>query len=271
MDDQYIQRLQKTMEKDVHNQLKDVSKFLSDYATSLMSVGVQTSRIVRNTERIAEAYGCKCETTIFQKTVIMTLWDAGYEHSYSSVGRMKSLGLNFKMNAELSRLSWDIVDKTLPLSVAKVNYESIIQQPRESKWLVLILVSLANAAFCKLFQGDAWSMLVVFFATLFGFFLKQLLLERRWNELAVYIISAFVAAIFGCSAYVFHLGNTPEVALGTSVLYLIPGVPLINGIMDIIDSHVLAGISRLINAALLIICLAVGLSAAILLIGVQTL
>lgn len=259
------------LEKDIHDQLKEVSKFLSDYATSLMSVGVQSSRIIQNTGRIAEAYGCKCESTIFQKTIIMTIWDSDYEHSYSSVGIMKSFGLNFEMNAKLSRLSWDIIDGSLPLSVAKEKYENIISQPRESKWLVLILVSFANAAFCRLFGGDAWSMLVVFLATLGGFFLKQSLHEKHWNDLAVYVLSAFVAAIFGSSAYVWHLGNTPDIALGTSVLYLIPGVPLINGIMDIIDGHVVTGASRLMNAALLIICIATGLSVAILLIGIQTL
>lgn len=262
--------MEATVKKDIHCELKELSKFLSDYATSLMAVGVQTSRILRNTERIAGAYGCQCESTIFQKTIIMTIWDADKEHSYSSVSLMRPTGLNFKMNAELSSLSWDILDDSLTLSQAKTNYQAIISQPRESKWLVLALVPFANAAFCRMFQGDAWSMLVVFVATVCGFYLRQVLHHRKVNDFAVFILSAFVAATLGCSAYVWHLGNTPEIALGTSVLYLIPGVPLINGIMDIIDGHVLTGTSRLINAALLIICIAIGLSAAILLIGIQT-
>lgn len=62
-------------------------------------------------------------------------------------------------------------------------------------------------------------------------------------------------------------GTTPEIAMATSVLYLVPGVPLINGIIDIIEGHVLAGVSRLINALLLIVCLSLGLLCAMLLIG----
>ena len=62
-------------------------------------------------------------------------------------------------------------------------------------------------------------------------------------------------------------GTTPESAMATSVLYLVPGVPLINGIIDIIEGHVLAGVSRLINALLLIVCLSLGLLCAMLLIG----
>lgn len=49
---------------DIHQELKELSKFLSEYSTSLMAVGVQTSRIVRNTSRIAESFGFFCDMTI---------------------------------------------------------------------------------------------------------------------------------------------------------------------------------------------------------------
>ena len=44
------------------------------------------------------------------------------------------------------------------------------------------------------------------------------------------------------------------------MLYLIPGVPLINGVIDIVEGHVLNGIARLTSALMLIVCIAVGLS-----------
>ena len=59
---------------------------------------------------------------------------------------------------------------------------------------------------------------------------------------------------------------TAETAIATSVLYLVPGVPLINGVIDIVEGHILIGCSRLINALLLILCIAVGLSINLLLI-----
>lgn len=65
----------------------------------------------------------------------------------------------------------------------------------------------------------------------------------------------------------YNLGTTQDVALGTSVLYLIPGVPLINSILDILEGHVLVGFSRTINAVILIICIAIGLSITLLILG----
>lgn len=76
-------------------------------------------------------------------------------------------------------------------------------------------------------------------------------------------MSAFVASMVASVSL--PLGWTPNVALGTSVLYLIPGVPLINGFIDIVEGHTLTGTSRLIQAFLLIICIAAGLSVPLLL------
>ena len=101
---------------DIHQELKELSKFLSEYSTSLMAVGVQTSRIVRNTSRIAESFGFFCDMTIFQKTIIMTLRDADNSHSYSTVNKIKPMGLNFAINSALSTLSWEAYDEHLSLT-----------------------------------------------------------------------------------------------------------------------------------------------------------
>ncbi|MGL4293790.1 MAG: threonine/serine ThrE exporter family protein [Bacteroidales bacterium] len=256
---------------DLHTQLKELSRFLADYATSLMGVGVQTSRIVKNTSRIAEAFGLGVDITIFQKTVIMTVRDRENTHSYSTVNKIKPMALNFEINASLSALSWAAVDEGLSLDELRQRYQQIVDKPREKDYVVLLLVACANACFCRLFQGDLVSMGIVFVATLGGFYLRQQMMHRHWNHLAVFILSAFVASMIGSSGYLFGWGNTPEIALGTSVLYLIPGVPLINSMMDIIDGHVLAGVSRFINAMLLVICIAIGLSVTLLITHISAL
>ena len=58
--------------------LRDIDKeqlleFLLRYATTQTSVGVQTSRIVVNTTRIAHAYGYELTIMMFQRNIAMTL------------------------------------------------------------------------------------------------------------------------------------------------------------------------------------------------------
>lgn len=69
-----------------------------------------------------------------------------------------------------------------------------------------------------------------------------------------------------CASTSVIFDTTSEIALATSVLYLVPGVPLINGVIDIVEGHVLTGFARLTQAALLIVCIAIGLSFTLLLV-----
>lgn len=253
-------------------EIQELLNFLLEYATSLMGVGVQTSRVVRNTTRIAESYGYDIDMTIFQKSIVMTLTDKDDKlHPKTSVDRIKPLPLNFDMISTLSALSWFAYDYSPSLSNVKEKFHEIMSKPRMSRWLVLFLVACANASFCRLFSGDFQAMIVVFFATLAGFFIRQEMMNRHMNHLFVFVVSSLTASMIGGVAVRFDIGSTPEIALATSILYLIPGVPLINSVIDVIDGHVLTGFSRFINACLLIICIAIGLSITLLLLGVNTL
>ena len=73
-----------------------------------------------------------------------------------------------------------------------------------------------------------------------------------------------MASLCASSALIFNADA--DIAIATSVLFLIPGVPLINGVIDIVEGHILLGLSRIINALLLVICIAIGLSVTLLLV-----
>ena len=81
---------------------------------------------------------------------------------------------------------------------------------------------------------------------------------RKYNHYLIFVSSAFVASL--CASVSLIFDTTSEIALATSVLFLIPGVPLINGVIDIVEGYILTGFARLVNAVMLIICIAIGLS-----------
>ena len=123
----------------------------------------------------------------------------------------------------------------------------------------LFLVGFANASFCALFGGDWTARLIVFSATLIGFYVKQIMQKKKINHYLVFIVSAFIASMVASSALTLE-------TIATSVLYLVPGVPLLNGVIDIVEGHVLTGCTRLIQALLLVLCISVGLSCTLMLI-----
>ena len=125
-------------------------------------------------------------------------------------------------------------------------------------------MGLANASFCRLFGGDWTAIGIVFTATLVGYAVKQRMQAHGVNHFLIFIGAAFTASL--CASAALRFDCTAEIALATSPLFLVPGVPLINGVIDIVEGHILIGFSRLINALLLIICIAVGLAATLLMV-----
>ena len=244
--------------------------FLLRFATTQTSVGVQTSRIIINTTRIAHAYGFEPTIMTFQRNITMTLTPVlgDGRHSYRPLDAHPVSGmlqhrhgpLNFFYNAELSRLSWFAYDNHLTLDELEERFQRIIQTPPMNRWLMLYLISQANMAFCLLFGGDLMSGLFVFLGTFCGFLLRQELNRHHVYHYLTVVLSAVVASfIVGVGA---KLGyeEMPKIALSASVLYLIPGVPFINGMMDVLDGYVLNGISRLLTAVMIVVSITVGLS-----------
>lgn len=248
--------------------IEAVSDFLADFAISLLGSGTQTSRVLRNVDRLAESFGYKAETIILPRTIIMTLSSSADVSLYRTVVRKVSpMPLNFTLLSKLRILTWQVRRTKMPFEECKRRYEEILSMPALSGWPLVFIVSLGNAAFCQLF-GGFYSIPVVFIGTFFGFLAKNFLLSRRVNTLLTFMLSAFVSSfITGIMVEIFKFKT--DIALSTSVLFLIPGVPLINSVIDLIEGHVLAGISRLINAVSMIIALALGLGATILLLDIN--
>ncbi|KXB38202.1 hypothetical protein HMPREF1869_00099 [Bacteroidales bacterium KA00251] len=244
--------------KQNENDIKSVGDFLLSYATHMMGCGVHTSRVARCTTRIGESYGYTVTISMVQKSVLLRLYNPQRNTQYSAMEAIPPLPISFEHNARLSELSWDIVDNQLPLEEATKKYNKILKGPRTHPLFVLIFVGIANASFCRLFGGDLPAMGIVFWATIVGFICKQKLIEEHVNHYIAFIASAFVASLCASVSLIFDANI--EVALTTSVLYLVPGVPLINGVIDLVEGYVQTGLARLIEAFLLVGCIGSGFS-----------
>ena len=239
-------------------ELTQIADFVAEYATYLLGSGVHTSRVIRNSQRIGKSQGIVIQLSAFQKSIVMTAHDDSTGENITRVVGIPALPISFERNSDLSALSWEAVDEHLSLDEIRARYERLITKPSIDPIFVLLTVGLANASFCRLFGGDWTAMSIVFTSTLVGFAAKQRMQAHKVNHFIIFILSAFIASL--CASAALSFDCTAEICLATSPLFLVPGVPLINGIIDILDGHVLIGFSRIVNAMSLIVCIAVGLS-----------
>ena len=196
------------------------------------------------------------------KTMTLTVRDEETGDIITEIIDIPTLPIKFVLNSDLSALSWEIHDRKLSIDEAEKRYQEVLAgSNRQPFWQAWLLISMSNACFCALFDGDLYACLLVALDTAAGFYLRKFLIGRRLNH---YVAITLAAAIsIAIPALGIHLGcptETGSTALATSVLYLIPGVPLINGIIDIVEGHTLSGTSRLIHGALIILSIACGMA-----------
>ncbi len=250
--------------------LDELTLFLLEYAGALLAAGVHTARCVRSVNRIAEAYGYRAAMIVSQKNVSMSLVDCSEPLlRQTSVHRLRPIVFNFSRIGLLSALTWRAMDDRLPLEALRREFHLIMAMGTRPLWVVSLSVAAANAAFCRLFGGDAAAMALVFAGTLLGFLLRHGLARCRLNHYGSVAICAFVSGMVAALGTCCGWGSTPEIALATSVLYLVPGVQIINSLMDLINGYALNSYQRGIASLVTIICLAVALALTMLVVGVD--
>ena len=241
-------------------QIQELTNFLSEYTAKMLSIGTYTARIEHCVRRIADAYDYEASLMIFVRHFIISVMDPAdnsIRRTYVKTGAAAQI--SFDLISELSALSWEIYDEKIPLARARASFAEILASQKKSFAKTLVLLSAANAAFCELFGGDGGAMALVFVATAFGICARYLLSKLKINLKIQYIAVSFAVSFIVSLGARYGLSATPDVAVGSSILFLIPGVWLINSVFDILNENMLVGISRGLNTGLLIICIAIGL------------
>uniref|UniRef100_UPI003FEF3409 threonine/serine exporter family protein n=1 Tax=Alistipes shahii TaxID=328814 RepID=UPI003FEF3409 len=162
-------------------ELTEILDFIADYATYLLASGVHTSRVIRNSQRIGQSQGVDIQLSSFQKSTILTVRDDATGEAVTRVVKIPALPISFERNSDLSSLSWEAVDRRLPLDVIREKFRKLTAKPRMDPMFVLMVVGLANASFCKLFNGDWVAVGIVFTSTLAGFSARQQLTKAGVN------------------------------------------------------------------------------------------
>lgn len=239
--------------------IEQVCDFLCSYASTLLQNGAYTARIIKCTDRIGRNYGYEVHLSIFLQYITLNITDIhDYNNRRTQVIKNTHLGMNLSLISNLSALSWQIYDENISLEEAREHFSYICEQKHLPIALGALIIPLGNATFCKLFDGDFGALVCIFVGTLCGFFMRQYFKKIRLDNRAQMLFSAFIVSFVAYIGVWLGLSHTPDVAIGGSIIYLIPGALILNAFVDIIHEHTLMGINRLINMMVLLMCAAAG-------------
>ncbi len=145
-------------------------------------------------------------------------------------------------------------------------------RPRYSIVQTAAAIAVACGAFAFL-NGGAWpDVAACAIGGGIGQGLRSFLHRRRFNQYAVTALTALVASAIYCVASAvavragFGVGRS-SVGLISSVLFLVPGFPLVTALLDQLQHETAAAVSRLAYAMMFLLTAAVGLSVVIAVVG----
>lgn len=244
--------------------INELCKLLLDAGSMLMSSGANTARIRLNVMRIANAYGYNAELLVTHRALMLTLYDDEKDYFFSRLKRTSPHQANFRIVSGISRMSWSIVEENWSLEQSKEELNRLKSLPHYPRWIILLMVSLAGASFCRLAGGEYLDMLISAGATYAGLYIRQEAVKKMFNAYLCIFFAAFVSSLISGMALKLQVGDHPEYAFATSVLYLIPGIPLINSLSDLLDGNIMNGIVRGVNGLMMSFAIALGMLGAIL-------
>ena len=228
---------------------RETTRLCVQTALMLMQHGAESALVESVTRRLGVALGVESvEVAIMANAVTVTTLSGG--HSVTTVRRNEDRGINMHMVTEVQRTMLDLEEGKLDRAGVAARLAGV-HQYRHPRWIVAPAIGLSCACFAALSKGDLATCLLVFVASTLAMGVRQVFAPLHFNPLVTFFAAAFVATSVAGLALVGPIGTTPKVAMASSVLLLVPGFPLINGVSDMVKGYINTGISRLVLALML--------------------
>lgn len=239
--------------------LRDVIDLALWAGQLLLQSGAESQQVEETVHRLGTGLGCDwLDILVSPNALVITAISDG--EFRTKVRRVVNISVNLQVVVEVSALVQRVLAGELDRHELRTELQRISGfQPGYSRWTVALMVGLACAAFSSLFGGDWIIFGITFVAAGVAMLLRQELHERHFNPFLTVVITSFLASGVASIASLLHLGNQPQLALISAVLLLVPGVPLINSVQDLLKGYMLTGIARGVTGGVIAACIALGL------------
>ena len=229
----------------------------------LVESAADTNRIMRNMKRTAAFLGLPEEHLhIFVQFNMLMVNLSDDEHSYTKFQRCDKHGINMTTLSLISKLSWTAIREDYSIERYAEELEAIANRPRNyTANQVAIGTGFACGGFCIQFGCDWIAFIYASIAAAIGMRLKGLLVEKGINVYMAIAASAFVSTVIAWATdFLPAWTDTPLHPLLACALFIVPGVPLINFVDDMLDNYILVGMTRAINTFLMIVAMSFGIA-----------
>ena len=249
----------------------------------LMECSADTTRIMRTLKRTIVYLGLREENLhLYVNYDILMVNYHDDIHSFTKFQHCKRHIIDMAVITEVSHLSWRSIEENLSLEAYSETLNELKKKRnRYTPWQVAIGSGFACGGFCIQFGCDWKAFFYASIAAILGFRLKMYMAKKGMNVYAGIGIAAFVATLLAWLFTFLSVGpiahlvpeflhtETPWHPFLACALFIVPGVPLINFVSDMLDGHIQTGITRALNTLLMVGAMSFGIACAIKVCGIN--
>lgn len=239
--------------------LKEKATLVGRVGLMMLSIGTGAWRVRASMNKIARALGIVCNADIGLLSIAYTCVENG--ETYTNAISINTTGVNTDKLDVLEFFSDNFAERSDKYSVEQFHsiLDKIQSMPVNYKAVNLALASaLACCAFTFLLGGGPVEMMLTFCGAGAGQFVRKKLIEHHITLLA----NVACAVASSCCTYViliklaemfFGLPEVHQSGYICSMLFVIPGFPLITGVIDLAKLDLRSGLERITYAVLIIL------------------
>jgi uncharacterized membrane protein YjjP (DUF1212 family) len=249
-------------------ELRDVISLSLWAGQMLLQSGADSQRVEETVHRIGTHLGCDwMDVVVLYDSIIATTLNN--REFRTKVRRAPGRAVNLEKIAQINALKYQIMEGRLDRTGLRSELRRVdALATNYNRWVVVLFVGLACAAFARLFGGDYIITGITFVASALGMYVRQTLARQHFNPIIITVVTAFATSLFASVGVLLEIGNAPITALSASVLLLVPGVQLINATEDLMNGQVMNGIARGIFGLVLSLGIALGIAMTLWLVGI---
>ena len=228
---------------------------------NLALYGAETRLIVQSVKEMAVDLKKKKIDLALTRTGITVKIFEGQEQVIE-FAEISAFGINMGALTELHQICLRVKNGKLKNLQEILQEINAVKAKTYGKRLLIFIEAAASSAFAFLNGGNLAVMAATFCGGLVLMSLRFFLLSRGFFECFAFTVSAFCGSTFTLlvAKCLMHLPtNELSIAVMATTLLLVPGFPFMNGFLDVFKGYMDVGISRLINASVLIMAAAIGL------------
>ena len=241
---------------------KDVLRLATFIGHLMLSNGAETYRVNDTVKRICSSRGFNHINVFVAPNTIIVSDDRFDGYTFMKVIENRCINLNkIDMLNDFSRKFVNQLDMTIDDAINEI--KNLDEKSPYNRMELNIWTAIGSSSFAALVGGDN---VLTFILTLITSVMAMIIYDKvkKISNIPVFatLVSAIIIGFCGVGLVEFGVLNTPKMLIVGSIMPLLPGVPFIKAVRDLVSGELMSGVGRAIEAGIIATAIAVGVGIA---------